>query len=48
MKCDILKSLNMLNIEHRVKQIMLNHVFDIVHNNAPLYMKNSFTLVSSS
>ena len=26
----------------------LNHVFNIVHDNAPLYMKNSFTLVSSS
>ena len=46
--CDILKSLNMLNIEHRVKQMRLNHVFNIVHDKAPLYMKNSFTLVSSS
>ena len=27
--CDILKSLNMLNIEHRVKQMRLNHVFNI-------------------
>ena len=26
----------------------LNHVFHLVHDNAPLYMKNSFTLVSSS
>ena len=26
----------------------LNHVFNILHDNAPIYMKNSFTLVSSS
>ena len=38
----------MLNIEHRVKQMRLNHVFNIVHDKAPLYMKNSFTLVLSS
>ena len=37
--CDILKFLNMLNIEHRAKQMRLNHVFNIVHDNAPLYMK---------
>ena len=48
MNCDILKSLNILNIEHRVKQMRLNYVFNIVHDKAPLYMKNSFTLVSSS
>ena len=37
MNCDILKSLNMLNIEHRVKQMRLNHVFNIVHDKVPLY-----------
>ena len=46
--CDIFKSLNMLNIEHRVKQMRLNHVFNIVQDRVPLYMDNSFTLVSSS
>ena len=46
--CDILDSLNMLNVEARVKQLRLNHVFNIVQGLAPNYLQENFTLVSST
>ena len=46
--CDILDSLNMLNVEARVKQLRLNHVYNIVQGLAPNYLQENFTLVSST
>ena len=37
----------MLNVEARVKQLRLNHVFNIVQGLAPNYLQENFTLVSS-
>ena len=34
----VLSSLNMLCVEDRVKQLRLNHVFNIYHNTAPSYL----------
>ncbi len=36
------KCLKMLNVEHRVTQLMVNHAFNIYHNNAPSYMHENF------
>ena len=44
--CNILESLNMLNISQRVTQLRLHHVFNIHNANCPSYMLNGFTLVS--
>ena len=38
----------MLNVEARVKQLRLNHVFNIVQGLAPNYLQENFTLVSST
>ena len=38
----------MLNVEARVKQLRLNHVFNIVQGLAPNYLRENFTLVSST
>ena len=46
--CDILDCLNMLNVEARVKQLRLNHVFNIVQGLAPNYLQENFTLVFST
>ena len=39
----VLASLNLLNVEDRVKQLALNHVFNIFHGNArPIYVRSLF------
>ena len=38
----------MLNVEARVKQLRLNHVYDIVQGFAPNYRQENFTLVAST
>ena len=45
--CDIVDSLNMFNIEARVKHLRLNHVFNIVQGLVPNYLQENVTLVSS-
>ena len=40
----VFSSLNMLCVEDRVKQLRLNHVFNIYHNTAPSYLKNNFVI----
>ena len=42
----VLETLNMLNVDRRVKQMRLNHVFNIVHNTAPSYLSLNFTSTS--
>ena len=42
----VLSSLNMLCVEDRVKQLRLNHVFNIYHNTAPSYLKSNFVIKS--
>ena len=39
----VFETLNMLNVDRRVKQMRLNHVFNIVHNTAPSYLSLNFT-----
>ena len=46
--CDILKFLNMLNVEARVKQLRLNHVYNIVQGLAANYLQENFIPVSST
>ena len=41
---DVLSSINMLSVEDRVKQLRLNHVFNIFHQKAPTYMQDNFVL----
>ena len=40
----VLNSLNMLSVEDRVKQLKLNHVFNIFHQKAPSYLQENFIL----
>ena len=40
----ILSSMNMLNVEDRVKQLRLNHVFNIFHDTAPSYVGTTLSL----
>ena len=42
----VFDTLNMLNVDRRVKQMRLNHVFNIVHNTAPSYLSLNFTSTS--
>ena len=42
----VFDTLNMLNVERRVKQMRLNHVFNIVHDTAPTYLRQNFTTIS--
>ena len=44
----ILSSLNMLNVEDRVKQLRLNHVFNIFHDISPTYLKENFVIRGSN
>ena len=39
----IFHSVNLLNVEKRVQQMRLNHVFNIVHKKAPGYLEMHFT-----
>ena len=41
-----LSKLGMLNVEHRVKQMRLNHVYRIYNNCYPEYMRDNFIQVS--
>ena len=43
----VLSSLNLLNVEDRVKQLRLNHVFNIFHAKAPSYLCEKFVLRSN-
>ena len=45
---NVLKSLDLLNIDDRVRQLRLNHVFNIYHGKAPSYLLTNFTLRSIS
>ena len=36
------KMAGMLPVEKRVTQLQLNHIFNIVHGNAPNYLKSNF------
>jgi hypothetical protein len=37
--CDILDKVNMLSVTDRVRQLRINHVFNIFHGHAPGYLK---------
>ena len=41
-----LSSIGLLNVEHRVKQLRLNHVHKIYYNKCPSYMKEDFLKVN--
>ena len=38
-----LKSVGMLDVKSRVKQLRLNHVHKMYYNSSPLYLVNNFT-----
>ena len=40
--------ISLLNIDDRVRQLRLNHVFNIYHGKAPSYLFSNFTLRSIS
>ena len=42
-----LERLNMLNVENRVNQLCINHVFKIFHDECPKYMYSNFTKLSN-
>ena len=42
----VFDTLNMLNVERRVKQMRLDRVFNIVHDTAPTYLRQNFTTIS--
>ena len=42
--CDILNKVNMLSVTDRVRQLRLNHVFNIFHGHAPEYLCENFNL----
>jgi hypothetical protein len=42
--CDILDKVNMLSVTDRVRQLRLNHVFNIFHGHAPAYLYENFNL----
>ena len=43
---DQFSSLHCLDIEHRVQQLKLSHVFKVYHGNSPSYLNNNFVKVS--
>ena len=43
---NIFSSIQILNIEDRVKQLRLNHVYDIFNDRAPSYLRENFVLKS--
>ena len=43
---NVLSGLNLLNVEDRVEQLRLNHVFNIYHGKAPSYLCEQFSLRS--
>ena len=42
-----LSSIQVLNIEDRVKQLRLNHVYNICNDRAPSYLRENFVLKSN-
>jgi hypothetical protein len=42
--CDILDKVNMLSVTDRVRQLRINHVFNIFHGHAPGYLCEHFNL----
>ena len=43
---NVLSSIQILNIEDRVKQLRLNHVYNIFNDRAPSYLRENFVLKS--
>jgi hypothetical protein len=43
----ILAIMSLLNVENRYKQLSLNHVFKIVNNQCPSYMKENLYLLET-
>jgi hypothetical protein len=46
--CDILESVNTLCVADRVKQLRLNHVYNIFHNTSPRYLHQQFVRNSNA
>ena len=44
---DMLRCIGFLNVNDRVRQLRLNHVFNIYHDTAPNYLKQHFNKVSN-
>ena len=44
---NVLSSIQFLNIEDRVKQLRLNHVYNIFNDRAPSYLRENFVLKSN-
>ena len=42
------KRVNMLPVSYRVKQLKLNHVFNIYNDQCPLYLKENFLKISDT
>ena len=42
--CDILDKVNMLSVTDRVRQLRINHVFNIFHGHAPEYLCENVNL----
>ena len=45
---EVFEKLDYLNISNRVKQLRLNHVFNIFHEKCPDYLNNNFSRTCSS
>jgi hypothetical protein len=45
---EVFEKLDYLNISNRVKQLRLNHVFNIFQEKCPDYLKNNFSRTCSS
>jgi hypothetical protein len=45
--CNVLNSLDLLNVEDRVRQLRLNHVYNISHGSVPSYLSEKFILRSA-
>ena len=43
-----LDSIKLLRIHDRVKQLRLNHVFNVFHSSGPIYLQQFFTRISDS
>jgi hypothetical protein len=42
--CDILEKVNMLSVTERVRQLRINHMFNIFHGHAPEHLYENFNL----
>lgn len=43
----VLSSLDMLNVDDRVRQLRLNHIYNIYHGSAPSYLHANVPLISA-